>query len=159
MFVHTDALDAKIEAYNTAHLAALDLCPRMLEALKPFVGTQVLKADGTLRKAVRDALPEIPSTVLLFGWYTTRAGYTLSANLKTCTSYKARTCEIACYAEISVYLGDLDRGVLKKLYEPQSWRTDYKRAEIEHTRMMLKTARNTISALESKLFPFGEYDR
>ena len=164
MSVHIDALAAKIDAVNTVHRAGIERAPAMLEALRPFVGCKVLKVDGSLMKAVRAALPEIPSTPALSGHYTTGHGYSIAACFKASTCYadeKARRQDyrITQYADATVYLGELSNGVLIKLANPYVARTDYTRQEIEHARMMLKAARNTISEWESKLFHFGEYDR
>lgn len=156
--VYACALDAMVTAQNNVNKAALERWPQMLDALRPFVGSKVINADGTISKKVRAALPELPHDVALSGHYSS-TDYSLSARLKTCECHAGRGCELANYAERNLHLGEISRGILTKLGDVQPLRTNYSAPDVEQLRQQLKGAKARVSELESQLWPFGEYDR
>ncbi len=141
-------LKCKIIARNRVNQAILDIAPVMRGALAPFVGQKICKVDGSLLQKVRNALPEPPNTVSVFAYYTTGNGYTLRAGFRASQSVPGEGTQ---YAEADAYLGDIQDGVLIKIYPSASYRTDYELAEVKSLQEQLKAAQRTVSTVQSQL--------
>lgn len=153
----TDRLQAKCNARNRVHQELLDRTGAMIDALTPFIGQRVRIATGQIAEKVKRALPALPSTVPLTGWYTC-SNYGLRVELKTCEPSGEYAC---CYAEISFTLADIENGILKSVNsaaEAKHFRTDYTPFEIETLREELRKAEDESSRIELKLYHFGKYD-
>lgn len=166
MKVYDTALDAKIAARNEVNALANASFPDAVTALQPFVGQKVCKADGSLLEKVKKALPPTLSAngSEAHTWYSTGHGYSLVLNVKTCTCSKARNAtptndyQIANYAESTLYLGDLQNGVLTKLHNAPTYKTDYTADFVREARKEVEQADKAKREAESKIHHFGMYD-
>ena len=151
----SEALAAKVAAFNSAHKEANRLVPLVLAALAPFVGQKVMKATGGMMQKVKEALPEMPNTVPLSIWLRDSHGYSLILNVKACQSYGDHFCT---YAEACPYVAELKDGILSKLYDFTPYRTDFTAGEVLEKRETLAKAKQAARDAESALYPFGEYE-
>jgi hypothetical protein len=131
------ALAAKVSARNKVNKLANDSYPKIIEALKPFLGQKILKVNGTLMEKVAKVLPKIDC---YRAYYTCGAGYSLKVEITEFETSPDRFGDgsIAHYQETSLYLGDLTTGVLTKLYDAPNHRTDFTEEEIIQTREKIK---------------------
>jgi hypothetical protein len=152
---HQDRLNAKVNAVNAAHTAALDLFPKLRAALLPFVGRQVVKADGYLMQKVQKALPELPAGNHLHCFASVKS-HTLHWHVKADATTPGGH---AFYHEVSLYVGTLDGGTLKEVWDaPPELRTDYTAQEVQEKRKAYEQAKKAANDAQSALHPFGEYD-
>ncbi len=150
---HTSRLAAKVEAKNKVNARALAITGAYLAAIAPFVGQQIYKADGDFLKKFKAALPEgVP------GDYFFPSRYNLVRVVRDHAEVNGSYSETQ---EASVYLGKCDGPILTELYQPmpENFRTDYTVEEIVQARKALTEAKRAVSAAESALCGFGEYDR
>lgn len=151
---HATNLAAAVAARNEVNTQANERFPSIIEALTPFVGATVCKVDGTLFKKVKEALPVFESSTG-FGsscWYSTGHGYSLVLNLKTCHGVQPNGC---VYAETTLYLGDLQNGVLTRLYDAPNFKTDFTEDFVIQARLAVRAAEEILSAAKSKIYYFG----
>jgi len=166
MKIYDNELDAKIAARNEVNALANESYQAAADALRPFVGQKVCKADGSLLKKVQEALP--PSIQQSNGdahsWYSTGHGYNVVLNVKTskCTRGKNWTpqndYQVASYAEATLYIGHLQNGVLTGLYDAPAYRSDYTAEFVREARKEAAIADEAKRAAESKIHYFGMYD-
>lgn len=153
-------LSAKVAARNNANRIAWELAPKLFEVLAPFVGQKVILATGGKSAKLKAALAAFcQSTVPVSIWIDQGHGYSLVLRVKTCES-GPRSC---AYMEASIYLGELNCGVLTKLFEmPEArhYRTDYTPEEVRALREDWKAKRDAASAARSlwEVPEFGEHD-
>lgn len=160
---HPNALAAKVAAVNRASAEANRLAPLIVQALAPYVGQKVLKADGTFLQKVKEALPFRPTFATtgnrlnvyldLGRRYSVRLEVQASENHKCIrgdTGYQT--------GKVSLYLFELSNGVLGKAYNFGPLRTDYTESEVSTTRKNLSEAKSKVSDLLSRLYYFGEYE-
>jgi len=157
MTLAEEKLEAKVKAVNRAHKYAKELYAKLAPIFAPLVGEKVLKADDQLMVKYRELLPELPNTVPLFVYRDT-SRYSLSWTVRTCENLSSgRTCD---YYEVTVYVCDLDDGVVSKLYKPptdfQNLRDDYDIKDILTLRAKVKEAKDKYTGLKSQLGPFEE---
>ena len=62
------------------------------------------------------------------------------------------------YYETTVYIGDIQNGVLTKIGSPYKGRMDYTPEEITKKREELKQAEAAFNTARSNLYPFNERD-
>lgn len=155
------ALEAKVAARNQVNALANQLSPAIFEALKPFVGTKCFNQGAAISKKLREALPELPNTIEASGSYTTGHGYSLVVIFKSATYSTHNEYDRSEYAEETVYLADIGRNdwTMPKLYDFTPRRVNFTVDEVKTARAELKAAQNLVSAAQSKLCLFGEYDR
>lgn len=158
--VHASPLAAKVAAVNAANKLAVELYPKLREVFEPFVGQKIEKADGTLLAKIAKLMPEFPCTPGLHV-YKYGSDYSLAWCVKTCESSSGRTgdYQIANYHETMVYVGNIKNGVLVDFYKAPELRTDYTVEAVEAAREAYKKAKQAADDAQSKLHPFGEYDR
>lgn len=148
-------LEVRVEGVNLANAEANRLRPLLVEAMRPFVGQKVIRqAGGLMDKVSKIVEPLLKTDDRRLHIY--RSSSSLMWYVKTCVNING----IAYYHESPVYVGDLRGGILEKViddYEPM--RTDFSAAEITEAREAYKLAKEAADKAQSKLFPFGEYDR
>lgn len=160
--IHETALAARVYGVNNAHRVAMLIYPELREALAPFVGQKILKADGTLLKKIAELIPKI-SNYDGISIYKSISDYNINWSVKSCeqsqsrNSYEGHT--NTYYYEIGVYVGDIRDGILIRLYDPPIHKTDYTVEEVLRNRETFKVAEKIYQDAKSSLFPFGEYDR
>jgi hypothetical protein len=137
------------------------LSVKLREFFAPYVGCKIIKADGTLLKAIKDQMPEMPSTPRLHV-YRNSSDYTLGWTVKTCVSDDRGHAQ---YYDITVYVGDMGNNfegkghLLAKLSSPFEARTDFTVEEVEGKRQRYKEVKKIADDAFSALHPFGENDR
>ena len=152
-------LVAKVKARNLVNKELIERVPAMIEALKPFIGLQVIKVDGTLLTKVKEALPDLFSdTVAFSGWYNARS-YSIYACFKTCVW---EGLDHGCvYQEESYCIGELDGAILKVEQRPvdlRYYRTDWTVEEVEKAREEVRKAQEALSEANRPLYHFGMHD-
>lgn len=153
-------LEAKVIAKNVANATLLEILPKVIEALKPFEGKKVFNQGNTLSQKTRAALPELPNTHEVQGWYRT-SDYSLYVYIKVSCLYPNRSGEYhtCTYQEASAFVGEIDKFDLKSVYAgPWTLRTDYTAAAIQAARERVKVADKELREAQSALESFGEHD-
>ena len=153
-------LEAKVGARNQVNRDALSFYPAAIETLRPFIGQKVLNQGHVKSMKLVAALPKFSNTPNLSVYYSANA-YSITLEMKVCVSYENRYGEqgFACYAEQSIFLGEIDHHILTKLSPPPTGlRTDYTVEEIIQARKELTAARDASRHAEYKLCYFGEHD-
>ena len=154
----------KVDAVNAVHQAAMDLYPRLAEVFQPFVGQKILKINGSLLakiKSMEDALnlPYRPGLSVCRRYNE----YVLSWEVKVCKTApntdNPNFSDHCQYETHSLNIGELENGVLKKIYPAPVLKTDYTVAEIEEKRRAYKEAKKLADEAHKNLYPFEEYDR
>ena len=83
-----DRLAAKVRAVNRAHQIAREIYPRLLEAMRPFIGSKVYTVNGALLAKVEKALPDLPHEngpgggVMVYRYTSTLKGLKAAERLK-----------------------------------------------------------------------------
>lgn len=159
MITYATRLEAKVAARNQVNALALEMAPKMIEALRPFVGQKILNQGDVLSAKVKAALPSGEYTPERHFWYTANK-YALWANFKTCTSSPGHYGDhhVASYAETSFLIGEMDGHTLKAVKNGQTARTDFTVEEIQKAREAFKAAQAALDSAQSALSGFGEYD-
>lgn len=161
--MHATALDAKVAARNRVHALALAHWEEMREALRPFIGRKVQNVGGDIAAKVKAVLPTGEGWEGLHRMHYEATSYSLRVSLHTVESGPGmcgRTdYQIAHYAEVSLHLGSLDKGVLTELGQIYPLRTDYTAAEVQRWREELDAADKAKREAEYRLVLFGQYDR
>ena len=159
--MNVERLRARVKATNASHALAIQLRKMFKDALKPFVGCKVIKADSCLTKQVE----EVVSPIL-------RAAYRPSINLCRHTNKHSLMWTVrvsvneegghGCQShEACIYVGELSGQVLSRINDDPTnlERTDYTADEIIQKRAEHKRLEELASAAKSALESFGEYDR
>jgi hypothetical protein len=149
------ALKAKVNAVNRAHAYAHRLYATLAPIFQPLIGEKIFKADGTLTAKCLKLMPELPHGIDLHV-YKHVSDYSLAWTVKTCEMIEGESC--CLYYEITVYVGEMNKGVLTKLSTPFSGRVDYTPAEIQDKRNKVELAEKALSDARSALWPFAERD-
>ncbi len=150
---HADHLAAKVAGQNKVNAAANEYERQLIEAFRPFIGTKILTHDG-IAKRVKPHIPAAPAGVRVW-----RAGGTYSLY------YEMDVSELTgeygcCYCKATAYVGQLKGYDLESVGEPQKpRRTDWTVEEVRAKRKALSDARDAMSAAQSQLGNFGEYDQ
>ena len=147
-------LKAKVEAVNLANQYANELCPKLVEVCKPFVGKKVVTQTGELVAKLWKDIDEmgLPHTSRI-SVYRTSSNYSLTFVVKTCFSDNG-VCE---YHESPVYVGNIDKGILTLVRDDSpNYRTDYNAEQVELRRKEYRIARDAAGEALSQLYPFGE---
>lgn len=150
-----NALEARVHGVNAANECANKLWSQLVPVFKQFVGTKILKADGTLLKKVQECVDalDLPHENKLHV-YRSSSIYSLN--------YVVKTCEVsdkcAHYYEQAVYIGEIRDGVLVDISKEVKHKTDYTVAEIIEARLAYKAAKKAADEAKSALIPFDEND-
>lgn len=153
-------LAANIAARNRANTEANRIQAVLIPFFAQYVGQKILKADNSLLAKIK--VPDLGiSTTSLRNYRDSRSNYSLSweVSANEPDSGDVNGHHTVTYANATAYIGELDNGVLKNVAEPRQHRTDWTEAEIIAAREELKAAQRKVSEAQSKLGPFGEYDR
>ena len=154
-----ERLKAQVKAQNRAAERALRLYDELAAVFAPFVGKAVNKKSTGLLAKVEALLPKLENTpdLMIYKHYST---YSLVWVVKACEngSGSCRSCQqVACeYREVSVYVGELDGEVLRKLCNRPALRHDYTPEGVEAIREGVRKAQQALDEAKSKLYPFGE---
>lgn len=159
MIIHKTALEAKVAARNRVNALALEMVPTMVEALRPFVGQKMLNQGNVISAKVKLALPAPQSGAQKWFWYQP-SPYSFRVNFKADELYSGNFGENICaaYAEQSFTIGEIEGQTLKAVCNGHTARTDYAVEEVIKARAEIRSAKEALSAAESKLCGFGEYD-
>lgn len=152
-----NSTQAKITARNRVNAQVNEVAPKILEALKPFVGKKVIVGANNLSAQLTKALEPF------LGWqkvfpnpqiYRSSLSYILSFVFKTSEMDSKNTC---VYQEEYVYFGNLEGANLKELIEFMPRKTDFSLEEVEAVRAELTKLETRVGELNSKLAHFGRY--
>jgi len=147
-------LTAKIEATNAANAALNEFAPKVIEALKPFVGQKILVASGGFTAKVAKVLPALPNSHNLMLWISV-SRYSICLYSK---ANRPNSGFSVVYAERGGFVAEIDGANLTKVLEFQPVKADYKKDDILAAREQVKKAKALLSHTENGLAGFGEYD-
>ena len=112
-------LQAKIDARNQANQEAVKLYHSAVQALTPFVGQKVCKADGLFLKKVKDALPKVDIQNGR-GFFTMG---TLGYDIRVEVDCWRTDGNVTRYQKTIYYIAELQNGVLVKFYDVPTFNT------------------------------------
>jgi len=149
-------LDARVRAVNKVNQMAKELLPKLQEAVKPFLGQKIIKADKSLTVKIKQVIdPLLPP-------YTNRLNvshylneYSLAFSIYGNEDYENRS-----YShKTTIYVGKIVNGVLTEL-ETQcgGYKSDYTAEEIVERRKQYQIAKAEADRTQALLHPFGEYE-
>lgn len=150
---------AKLAAINISASRVNAKAARVHQILTGFLGKKIKKADGTKTKALVDAL----SILEVDTWnreYLDTGFSSVFFNVKTCEhESKHGGSEFGCvYAENSVYLGEIENGILVKLCdEIRHIKDDWTEQAIEDARAKVKELEREISEVKENIPPHFRY--
>ncbi len=152
----TSALPAHVKAVNRAHTIANHLQPLLQAAVKPWIGKQIYKIDGSLfakfEKSLDGLLPNDSKVIT----YRYRSEYSLMWIVKV----SEPTGDCGClYYEASMYIGKVSKGVLESLCDLHHYREDFTVEEVQARRNAYEAAKKALLAATSDLYPFGTGSR
>lgn len=151
-----ERLEARVRATNKAHEIANQLRRQFVEALRPWVGKQVMKQTGLLAK-VEKILPETPNTHIVRVYRHSLSSYSLAWTVHVWEGYAGG--DGGVYYEVTFYVGTLAGLDLKEIDEREpNYRTNFTADEIERKRADLTAAKNKVSEAQGALHPFPEHD-
>jgi len=157
--METGSLKAKIASENRVNALVNDYAPAIFNNAKDLVGKPVFKADGSLRLDALKILdlPKVnhPDTLFL-----NRSKYNLSFTFKTCCQEPHENpafSDHCSYAETTVYIGDVENGILVTLKDPEPpHKTDYTLKEVRAAQAEAARAKEAYEKARAACFPFGE---
>lgn len=155
--MHKTVLEAKVAARNLINRKTNELAPLFIEAVKPFLGKQVLLQNGALRESFKKSLPDIKDKELHL-LVRSSSGYSLLLDLKVCETVDKGHYHGAIYADELVYLGELNNGILTRLHDFAPRRTDYTVEEVQAAREAFRVADKARDEAQSKLNLWGQHD-
>lgn len=145
-------LAARVKAVNRANAKAIQLYKQLAEFFAEYVGQKVVKADGDLLAKIKLPKFENGNGLMIYRYPS-----------HWCLKWVVKTCEIvdgiAYFHETAVAVGILDGNILAKLCDPIEARTDYTVEEVQAIRRDFQSAEERLRELQSRLYPFGVYDR
>ncbi len=154
--MNRNRLEAKIRAVNAANKVVNELYPKLIEAVKPFVGLPILKVDGMLLKKVETVinavLPEYNHDLRVTRDH---SDYSLRFSVSASSSYtRTGSTDVTEYHESTVYIGSLKGAVLESLNTHEERKTDY---DIENILLKFEerdAAKRTYDNLQSQVGMF-----
>lgn len=162
--IHPDALTAKVTATNAAHAKLIAVVPQILAAIAPFHGQKVELASGGLSKKFSEILDPFREHSHACRVYFDHSGYSLRVSVDVSADHYRRcgnnfTCSQRGAAYF--YLANVHGGILGDSYEfkPDEYRTDFTPEAVSAVRAELEAAKKALSAIQSRLHPFGEYEQ
>lgn len=150
--IDNERLECKVKAVNAAHECGRMLFNELVEIFTPLVGEKVEKQDGDLLSKIKLLIPDFSDGDRMYV-FKNHSKYSLSWTVKACCVAASNIC---IYHDISVYIGDLENGVLTKVYPSFDARSDYTVEEVIRNREAYFKARQIANDARSLLFPFGE---
>jgi hypothetical protein len=151
-----NSLPARVEAVNLANSYANSLYPKLIEVFTPFVGQKIITQSGSLFNKIQNLVDklELPNTSRI-SVYKNICRYSLSYVVKVCIVYN----EIAHYHESYFYVGEIRENFLTKICDGPEYKENYTEEGIRQARLDYENAKKIADEAESKLYPFGQYDR
>lgn len=153
-------LHARVTAANRVFKRANELHAVLTEIFRPYVGKQVLKADGSLLAKIREQIPNLDSDKVSV----VRDSNSYSLRWE-CKSSENVACETYCrYFRASFTVGhfgsrhDGTAHTLTELVGPPQYREDWTAEEIVAAREEAKRLQRLADDAKSKYHLFGEYD-
>lgn len=147
-------LKEKVAAVNEANAYAKQMYKDLVVALKPFIGCQVIKANGEFTKTLEKALPEFPK----FGNNYIQVSKKISRHSVSWTVWVRKEIgERSVRHETTVYICNLGGTLLESLYsseEVDKLRTDYTFEEVDEKFKELKSAEKKAEQIKSSLYQF-----
>lgn len=156
-----EQLAVEIQSHNRVNQLIKDYAPAIIANAKALEGRPVFKTDGSLRKDAQAVLdiPQLPGRSDMI--YLNRSTYSLGFTFKTCCTAKnsqPHMSDHCSYSESTVYIGDVEGGVLGKVNEGliNEHRSDYTLEEVLALRAKCAEARKAYEEARSACNPFGE---
>ena len=150
--MNTELLTAKVGAVNKANKYANELSGELVRFFTDYVGKKILKADGTLLAKIAALAPKFKNSTSI-SVYRQNSNFTLAWVVKTCEPLPPHSC---VYHETTIWVGDLDNGLLKGVREDkQPYKTDFSVEEISKKREEYEKVKNQLDEIEGDLYPFG----
>ncbi len=149
-------LAAKVEARNKLNKNILEQVPKLIEALKPFVGKKIKLATGGFTKTIQVCFPSGTVDDVQF-FLSSSSRYSVYAHFRTSVNTPTRT----VYAENEVAIGGMSDGqTLEKVCEflPVYYRTDYTEGEVTEHRASVEYHEDKARHHEHALTHFGRHD-
>lgn len=163
---YQDDIGAKIEAVNAANAYANQLAPVLIDYFRGFVGSKILKQDGTLlKKLTLPTFPADPRTPhIQVTTYRLSSNYSLGWVVKTCRNgippARPGYSDGCTYYETTVYVGELTGDVLAEVHEWKPLRTDYTLADIQNLIRRYERIRDLAEKAKGMIpHPFGDFTR
>lgn len=156
--MNKEILETRVNGVNRANKYGNELYHILRKVFKPFIGQKVIRKTGGLMKKIQNIIDslDLPSGIPLQVYRNSFSDYSLAYTVKTCETSNCR----AYYHEISVYIGNLENGILKDMNYPfPDFKTDYKAETIIEKRKLYKELKEKADRAKSELFPFDTYDR
>lgn len=144
-------LEIKVDLVNRVHAAANEYQARLLDHVVKYVGSKIIKADGSLLKSVKTDLDSVPVPDGVQVWFD--PGYSsLFARVKGCDS----SGRFAQYHEASVFVGSHRDGVLYDLnHHRDELPTGFTVEKVQETRQRVAKLSAQVRSLERQLAYFG----
>ena len=156
--IYASKIYAQVAAVNKAHAEANRLKPLLLAYFEPRVGQAILKSDGDLLLKLKRDLPEVSDGLMA---YRGNSKYSLFWHVKADEAYANPTSpgyQIWEHYEVSVYVAELDGGVLRKLIKlnvEETLRDDYTVTELLAKRAMARALKDKYERAKEECWPFG----
>jgi hypothetical protein len=145
-------LEAKVKAINLAGKEANRLLPQLREYFAQYVGTVVANGNATLRKRIKDKMPELPNDVLVRAFISVST-YNITLNISACAN--EHSCE---YGKLDIAVVKLDcDGKLLELWQERTFREDWTVQEVLDKRRALQEAESVRDKVLSALGEFGRW--
>ena len=159
MRTYNTCLEAKVGERNACHAKLIAVIPVILAAIRPFVGQKILNQGYVKSAKFQAAIPDLSDADDQV--WVTADQYGVKIHIKSTGLYKDRrgNHHSAQYEETCWHIGETDGYNLKSLNErPPGIRIDYSVREILLAREDVIEAKKALSAAQSRLGGFGEYD-
>ena len=152
-------LKVQIEAENRVNSLINQHLPGMLQRAQGLVGRDVFKQGGTLRVDAKKIL-DVPTLDHPDMIYLNRSTYSLGFTFKSCVTApndEAHMSDHCAYAETTVYIGDVENGILQEVNDfGQPRKTDHSFEEVRELQKKAREAKAVYDDARSACFPFGE---
>jgi hypothetical protein len=146
-------LKTKVEGTNDALGFAMGLHPLLSEWLTPFIGTTILKADGTLKKSINDKKPifSAPHT----RWHLSVSNYSIFVEVDKSLPIPGE--QSWMYRKTSFMLAEMTPpGILKDIvpWGKTGLKDYYNHKDVESSIKKIEELKKEISQLEHDIYPF-----
>lgn len=151
-----DRLASKVEAVNRCHKLANEFAADLRKALTPWLGKQIIKADGQLMARFKPAVDVL--CVYRPDLQIVRSHWGVSCidfDIKVSYATGADSC---AYYTVAARVANARDCMLIDFRPEVLLKTDYKVEDIRAIKAEIEAARTLLHAAESKLSPFREND-
>lgn len=144
-------LSVRVDLVNRVHAAANEYQARLLDHAAKYVGSKIIKADGSLMKSVKTDLDSVPVPDGVHVWFDPSYS-SLFVRVKGCDT----SGRFAQYHEASVFVGSHRDGVLYDLNKHRDkFPTGFTVEKIQETRQQVAELSAQVRSLERQLAYFG----